>query len=84
MDRKVPEAYYIKEGTRVGSIFSSPIKVDYVNENNIYLGYTYFEYESLAQSEKLLIKNITDDTVGNITIRYAYGAWADRETLTYI
>lgn len=84
MDKQVPEAYYVKEGVRTGLAFASPVKIDCVDDTDVFLGYAKFYYDTLEQSETLLIKRVTDDTLGNITIRHAYGEWADRTTLTYI
>lgn len=83
MNRIAPESYYTTEATRVGFIFANPAKIDYVNENNIYMGFAKISYETLDQYGTMLIKNITDDTIGGIVVRYAYGAWGDRATLTY-
>lgn len=84
MNTNIPESHYIKEGVKNGTIFSTPVHIDYVNENNIYLGYAKIFYDTLEQSDTLLIKKIVDDTLGNITTSYAYGTWANRATLIYI
>lgn len=83
MDRKVPESYYIQDGTLKGNIFSSPLLSDIFSDNLIYQAYANITRESLTPNPILLVKKTVID--GNlITCSYAYGVWENRYTLDYM
>lgn len=81
LQKRHNDSYMIQEGTALGYIMGTPMYIDNSDDSNVYLGYCKLNENLEKDAEVLVCKVKIEGTL--ITKVWAYGAWADRETLQY-
>lgn len=75
------DSYMIQEGSSLGFIMGTPMYIDNTDDSNVYIGYCKIN-ENLEKDPIVLICKVKiEGTI--VTKVWAYGEWADRETLQY-